>query len=105
MEEELRDSIPGRAKAETIVERLASCQKILIIHSAGLFTGASGKCDELSASEIPPCVPLNNQNQQRRGEHNEWIDLSLLTAMRFIKDKPICVIKRDQLSTKSVSSK
>ena len=105
-----RDSIPGGARAETIVERMASCQKILIIHSAGLFTCdnisyENDKCDELSGSEIPPCVPLNNQNQQRRGEHNEWMDFTLLTAMRFIKDKPICVIKRDQLSPKSVSSK
>ena len=105
-----RDSIPGGARAETIVERMASCQKILIIHSAGLFTCdnisyENDKCDELSGSEIPPCVPLNNQNQQRRGEHNEWMDFTLLTAMKFIKDKPICVIKRDQLSPKSVSRK
>ena len=101
-----RNAKIGSSMAESIVEGMASSRKILIIHSAGLFTNdiPNVEGDQPDMANPNDVVSVDQISVQKR-QNNEWMDFSLLTAMRFIKEKPICVITNDEFSPKSVPGK
>ena len=127
-----RDSVPGHLIADSIVEGISSCTKIIIIHSANLFenesehTGSSSNNQNQSDDQTLPCnidleiIPDNvgdNPNivsEQRPCGHDlrmsnniysEWVDYALLTAMTVLSHVPICVVRRDVVPPGSVFRK
>ena len=116
-----RDSNPGKSTADEIVNGIENCNKVLIIHSEELFDGV---CDTALYSALSMDDPDESQPNTAKKEQyvasanidhvsaklmctipNEWMDFSLLTLMRVIKHKPICVIRIGDIPTKQVARK
>ena len=49
----------------------------------------------------------NNKDLQnkRRGAYNEWVDFQLMTAMRLMKNKRICIIKHGEIGPDEIEPK
>ena len=108
-----RNSLVGTTMAEEIVTGMMSCKKIIIIHSKDLFpvNDANDAVDlALLGGEREEEINGANLNTGTAdGVDNnmtgEWVDFTILTVMRFIKYKEICVIRRGEISTKDVAPK
>ena len=120
-----RDCIPGPSIADTIVNGIGNSKSVIIIHSSELFD-LPDEVYKPPYSRIPTvdyghienqytidntCTlkddyalskPHDMQNGCVPGQVSEWMDLKLLTVMRLIKSKPICVIRRGNISAKQV---
>ena len=126
-----RDEKPGGNMAEAIVEGILSSKKIIIVYSKSFFrnkiefntdiemiplttqsceAGEESEARETNDSSIPEssiqessiCDTISTSDKI---VYNEWMEFTLLTAMRIIKDKPICVIKREAVPPGDVSRK
>ena len=106
-----RDSVPGTPMAEEIVRGMISSKKIIIVHSKYLFAeycmgDACVKQPLLGGESVEDETEIVSEDNLSASNWTvEWIDYTLLAAMRFIKDKQICVVKRGNVYTKDVSSK
>ena len=128
-----RDTVPGPDVVQNIVDGMVTCQTILILLSPGLFHSDSYSLEQTNADGnnatrmdepgrmsklfrriqkmVETCCQRKRQEAElvgaieMKGPYNEWIDFALLTALRLMKDKRMCVIKHGHVNPHAIAQK
>ena len=93
-----RDSLPGGLRHASIIEPMDGSKKIIIVQTSTLFdsilitsTGNVPNPDQLNDAANLDDIAFEVSNP------NEWTDFALITALHFMMEKDICVIKHGRV--------